>query len=154
VKEKLQEYALIAEIVSGIAVVATLIILIISIQKNTEMTQAMMFAELQSSGELESLAFADPELNEIYTAWLQRRTADLTEEQRARVIRIAVLTANSYDTAFTMRNAGLLGPNEWERRSRFLCTSYARAISAGYEGAFLGLMSLELQDYVGSTCEQ
>jgi hypothetical protein len=152
VKEKLQVFALIAEIISGIAVVATLVILIVSIQRNTEATSAMMFANLNMNGGMESLAVADPELNEIYTAWLQMRTSELTEEQKSRVARIAVIAAKTYDTAYTLRNSGLLGANEWEARSRYLCDGRSRAISAGFERAFLGLMSLELQNYVAATC--
>ena len=152
VNEKLQRFALIAEIASGIAVLATLVILIVSIQRNTEITRAMMFADL-SSGEIESMALADSELNEIYEAWLQSRTSELTEEQKRRVFRISVLVATRYDTVFTMRNSGLLGPNEWEIRSRYLCTSYDRAISAGTDEVFLGLMSLELQEYIAVACE-
>jgi hypothetical protein len=133
-------------------VVATLVILIVSIQRNTETTRAMMFADL-SSNDIELMALADSELNEIYTAWLQSRTSELSEEQKRRVFRISVIVATRQDTAFTMRNSGLLGPNEWEIRSRYLCTSYERAISAGTKDVFLGLMSLELQEYIAATCE-
>ena len=149
--ERLQRFALIAEIISGIAVVATLVILIVSVQRNTETTRAMMFAELSDS-DIEHMALADPELNEIYSVWLQARTAELSEEQQRRVIRITVITASRYDTAFTMRNSGLLGPNEWEIRSRYLCTSFERAISAGTQDTFLGLMSIKLQEHIAETC--
>jgi hypothetical protein len=128
------------------------VILIVSIQRNTETTRAMMFADL-SSNDIELMALADSELNEIYTAWLQSRTSELSEEQKRRVFRISVIVATRQDTAFTMRNSGLLGPNEWEIRSRYLCTSYERAISAGTKDVFLGLMSLELQEYIAATCE-
>jgi hypothetical protein len=152
-KEKLQEYALIAEIISGVAVVATLGILIMSVRQNTEITRAMMFADVQrDSSELERLALMDAELNEIYSAYLEMRTPELTEPQQRRVMRIVVNSAANYDSKFAMRNAGLLGPNEWEIGSRYLCTSYERAISAGHEDVFLALISLELQDYVGATC--
>ena len=152
-REKLQEYALIAEIASGIAVVITLVILIVSVRANTEITRAMMFADVQrDSSTIERLALADAELNKIFQAYLRMTTSELSEQEKSRVMRIVVNSATNYDTAFTMRNSGLLGPNEWEKSSRYLCTSYDRAISAGYDDVFLGLISVGLQDYVKLTC--
>ena len=48
VKEKLQEYALLAEIISSIAILATLVILVFEMRENTE---AIHSAKIQSLAE-------------------------------------------------------------------------------------------------------
>jgi len=70
-KLKLSDWASVAEIASGIAVVLTLVILILSINKNTAVTQASMFAGLvEDLNNIYYTVVPDPELRRIWSQYI------------------------------------------------------------------------------------
>jgi hypothetical protein len=150
---KLSDWASVAEIVSGVAVVITLLFLIIGIQENTETTRASMYADsIRDLNYVEHAGMVDPEFSRILDAFLSGQTAELSEQDRSQMNRIVATYSRIYDMAYSMQRYGLFGGNEWERFDRFICGNYQRAINAGMEDTFLTLGSDEFQGFVKARC--
>ena len=71
-KQRLSDWASYAEIASGIAVVVTLIILVIGIRENTEITRTAMYAgTLDQFNAFETAILLDSDLRQIYVRYLR-----------------------------------------------------------------------------------
>lgn len=153
-KLKLSEWASVAEISSGVAVVITLVLLVLGIKENTEMTRASMYANtMESTSELDRIVLADPELRRIMRAYLDGETVSLEDSDRSALLFIVASQARTYDTAYFMRQYGLFGENEWTRFEGAICRGYERAASAGLaESPFLITTSEAFQLFVRSSC--
>jgi hypothetical protein len=153
-KLRLSDWASIAEIFSGIAVVVTLVLLLLGIRDNTEITRASMYADtMESMSELDRTVLADPELRRIAQAYLDRETASLGDSDRSALTFFVASQARTYDMAYSMKNYGLFGENEWSRFEAAICRGYERAVSAGLaESPFLTTTSEDFQLFVSSSC--
>lgn len=83
-KEKLQEYALIAEIIGGVAVVASLIFVGIQISQNNNLMAAeARYNKLSASKEAFNILSTNGELAEIMIKWDNNEPLTEVEEYRA-----------------------------------------------------------------------
>jgi hypothetical protein len=125
---KLSDWANVAEVVSGFAVVITLIFLILSIRENTEITRAAAYdRSIESLDELRREIAGDPDLVLVYQA-IQTERPDLLDELgmvRARLIMNSVF--NSFEKAYFANQSGLLGVAEWSRLEKGMCVQYRHA---------------------------
>lgn len=114
VKEKLQEYALIAEIVGGIAIVASLVFVGVQIQQNTNVVRgATLQAITQQSMDLVIAGLEHPEIRQAFSV-AQLKPDELTvdqkqaldwyfsaklraDENRYRQIELGILDQNNFD---------------------------------------------------------
>jgi hypothetical protein len=114
---KLEKWALVAEISSGIAVVFTLVILIFGIQDNTNATRGSVYAtSIESLNALNRTIMADSELSRIYSAFFQGRASELEGLDRVRLNNIVVTMFRTYDMAYSMDKYNLFGENESDGR--------------------------------------
>ena len=151
--QKLSDWASIAEIFSSIAVVVTLVLLLLGIKENTEVTRASSFAEsIDSINRGEEIILADPDLRRIYEAYLRRATSDLPDADLRALVLIIASIARRYDMALSMNRYGLMGENEWTRFSVMICDHYDRATLAGFEGVYLNLPTDAFRDFVSEQC--
>ena len=152
-KLKLSEWASIAEIASGIAVVLTLLLLVLSINKNTAATQASMFSGLvEDLNGVYYTVLPDPELRRIWSQYVGGTPSGLSEEDRNALIPILVSRANLLDSALTMRDSNLIGENEWGRIEQLICREYQRTVDVGLEGIVLAASTVDYQDFVAANC--
>ena len=85
-KLKISELASFAEILSGIAVVTTLVILIIGIRENTDMTRALAYDRvIEGLNSVRGYVVQDPELADIYVAYSDGDISNLTAGERQRL---------------------------------------------------------------------
>ena len=151
--QKLSDWASIAEIGSGIAVVVTLVLLILGIRENTDMTRASMFASsIESLNATERAIMADPDLARVFLALRAKETNNLDADDRNRLIFIIALQVRTFDMAYSMQRYGLYGDNEWSRFERNLCAAYQRAAAAGYDQLVSDLTTPEFMNFVRSSC--
>lgn len=151
--QKLSNWASFAEIFSGIAVVITLIILIVGVRENTEITRTSMYAAtLDQFNLFETEMLADPDLHEVYVRYLNSDTAELEPEDRSRVESMVAITFRVLDRAFTANQNRQLGEEEWARLARSLCTNYRRADSAEALRVVELLTTAAFWEYAVSTC--
>lgn len=152
-KLSLSEWSSIAEIVSGLAVVATLVILIVGVSENTEVTRASMYAAgIESLNQLNHTIAADPDLSRMWTAFLDRRTHELTDAEKSRLETIIVSMFRTYDTAFSMARVDLLGDNEAERFERQICVNIENANAAEFTELVHRITSSDFSDFTNTVC--
>ena len=152
-KLKLSEWASIAEIASGVAVILTLLLLVLGINKNTEVTQAAMFAGLvEDLNTVYYTVLPDPELRRIWSQYVRGTPSALSEEDLNTLIPIVVSRANLLDSALTMHNSGLIAVNEWERIELLICREHGRNAEAGLEDLVSAASTGDYRSFVAARC--
>ena len=157
--QKLSDWASIAEIVSSIAVLVTLIVLVVSVRENTETIRTTSYAgNVDSLLEMEAAVISDPELSRIYYLWVNGDTEQL---ERADLYRLVIMQTGMfriYEKAYFMNQRQLLGVEEWERFENSLCGGYTDVQNNDTEfgvmyGDFDTLpLTSEFKDFTSETC--
>ena len=125
-KLKLAEWASIAEIVSGVAVVVTLIFLVVGIRENTDITRASMYDRtLDSVNQWRMIVVNN---DELLDAWSDR-APDLdmgqwSAPERLRLLFLANSLWGTYEKAFYAREYSIIGDDEWVRFEIQICFQY------------------------------
>jgi hypothetical protein len=126
---KLSEWASIADIMSAMAVVITLIVLIAGIRDNTEVVRASMYSDLADQiNEGSRMLVVNDQLFGLYLAGITGRTDNLNPAQKERLFLAIQQALQIVDTAYTMFSYGLLSENEWSRFQGDLCFGYDIAL--------------------------
>ena len=106
-KEKLQEYALIAEIVSAVAIVASLIFVGIQIQHNTRISQVNAYQELSTQiMNLNVVNATNTDLSELIYKALQGQK--LNEIESFRMTQVIIPVIRHGDMAFLQYQQGYI----------------------------------------------
>jgi hypothetical protein len=115
---KLQSWALAAEIVSGIAIVLTLVFLAMEIRENSAITRAAAYDRNIDSLNTWRLSMAsDPELARI---WSDITHSDATAQELQGGFVPSALWG-IYENAYHSKQYGILGPSEWGRFEVQIC---------------------------------
>ena len=148
--QKLSDWASIAEIGSGFAVVLTLIFLIFGINKNTEVTQASMYADIVASLNSVDLTVAsDPALRRIWVNYTRGTVTNLSEEDVEALGPIVFSRAAFLDSALSMRCSDLIGASKWERIEVIIGRIKE---SIGIQQLVLGAVTQDYQHFIQATC--
>lgn len=118
---KLQKYALIAEVVAGIAIFVTIAFLAVEMRSNTNAVRAQTFQSLMQQVNDNRMSFVHPP---YMLANEKRRQSGWDSLSRAekQEIRIPVLVNwGIYESAFFANERGLLGEGEWKRFEIAIC---------------------------------
>jgi hypothetical protein len=116
-KEKLQEYALIAEIISSVAIIATLVVLILEVKENTSAIQSSNIQSVAERSQQFSLAVAqNPDLAKIQSE-LMRNGFNIEEQQRGSLLVTALKLG---EESFIQYKNGLLPEDYWQTRADFV----------------------------------
>jgi hypothetical protein len=150
-KPNLSEWANLAEIASGIAVVVSLVFLILGIQENTDVTRFSVYANLiDEINENERIKLANPELGVLWDAYINQATRDLSAEDLSRVRWQTALVLRSYEKAFFARKYGVIGDAEWGRFERLICVHDANVQAAGI--TLEPIFASEFMNYIKTEC--
>ena len=129
-KDKLQEYALIAEIVSAVAIVGSLIFVGLEIRQNTDAIFATSYDQLLADQmDLRLRVANNPDMIEGYDAFRENEDADdqaSLEYETGAYVNSALYQL--YERAYFSRNYGRLGDEEWNRYRRWICAPDSVAI--------------------------
>jgi len=128
--QKLSDWASIAEIVSGLAVIVTLTILIVGVRENTEITRTAMYGNITDQfNAFETELLLNPELRPIYFRYLNSEAESFGPHDEESVAMIVAVLFRTLDRAFAAKEKGQIGDEEWVRLERSICTNYKRAES-------------------------
>lgn len=151
---KLKQWASIAEIVSGVAVVVTLVFLIFGIRENTEATRASTYGRSMAGMiEFRQTVINDPEIARIYNVFLEHNTAELDDVEITRVRQLIWMIYSIYEDAFYAQEYGVLGESEWSRFRRQICLHWPRMVSAGFDERLPEVMTQEFVGYIEDLVE-
>jgi len=154
VNQKLSDWANLAEIASGIAVVVTLLLLFLGIRENTEITRASVYSDVV--GELNETnrdIYRDPELTRLWGRYVsvEDDLADLSVEEQFRLQQMVRALFRTYDSAFIAVQGGIIGSAEWQRFEGPICLLGGRARAIGMSVPELNLRA-DFVDAILTTC--
>lgn len=124
-KKSLSEWASLAEVISGIAVVLTVIFLILEIRTSTEVTRASMYANnMNTLIEWRNLLIEDRDIARLWESYTAGRFHEEDTTDQLRMLQLVANNINIYENAFYARQYGVLGSSEWTRFQRMSCVQY------------------------------
>ena len=149
--QKLSDWASIAEIISGIAVVITLLLVVSGINENTEVMRAAAFdRNMESINQWRAQLAQDEELLRIWQRRDQR--VDLTEVERGRLNFLTFSLWGIYEKAFYAREYGTIGASEWSRFEVQICRQ-RDAMDPFYWENSDEFLSMRFIEYVETLCD-
>jgi hypothetical protein len=150
---KLENFAHIAEVVSGIAVVISLVFLIYGIRENTEVTRAAAYGEILDNINNLALTIApDDELSGIWQSYTEGGNSnELNDDEAFRLTLLLRTLWRLYETAYYANQYTTLGPAEWERFESGICTHWRISTPAQWNSIIVFLTE-EFSSYVDSGC--
>jgi len=149
---KLSDWASIAEIVGGLAVVITLFFLILGIRDNTDVTRVSVYSDLMKSlNDLEANALGDPELSRILGAYFANDFQELNESDKLMLTRYLHILFRGYEVAFFSQEFDVIGEPEWSRFERLICINWGRVETSGVSGLDVVLTESFLS-YISESC--
>lgn len=151
VKEKLQDYALIAEIIGGVAIVASLIFVGLQIQQGTSITRAASYQDfVEELNDWRSLLLTDSEIRRLFL--ISARAEDMSDLEADERLSLGILYGNLFsilESAYYSREYGLIGNPEWERIKLGLCDNFNQTRRAQINVRYL---SEEFRSYMRDNC--
>jgi len=152
--QKLSNWASIAEIISGVAVVITLVFLVIGIRDNTAVTRAAMYQS--SIGQIIDFRYQvlnDREVAKLFRAFMNGEQLELDAIDATRQNQLILNAFQIYEQAYFAKESNLLGAAEWRRFERVICQFSARiATSPSWLRSVEELMTEEFMGFVAATC--
>jgi hypothetical protein len=145
--ERLNRWAHLAEIVSGIAVVGTLIFLIFEIRENSDLIRANTFEH-----SIESLI--DWRMQIVSNEQSLQTMADYWDSESPELLRRQLLVVNMwsiYEKTYYSQKYGLIGPAEWGRFERVIC-KYTKSTPDFWKENVAKFLTEDFRDFVISTC--
>ncbi|MEX0644259.1 MAG: hypothetical protein WD076_03055 [Parvularculaceae bacterium] len=153
-KLKLQDCASIADIVSGLAIVVTLIFLIFGVRESTIITRAGAYdRNIDSLIDVKAMLAADPQLAENYMAVDRGEWAELSPQEQFRIRVVFEMFFGVYEKTYFANKYGYIRESEWGRFRRQVCIHYGRVSrNSGMADAMRIVMTDDFFAYVTNTC--
>ncbi len=151
--QKLSDWASIAEIVSGIAIIVTLVFLTLGLRDNTNTTRTLVYQQLL--GALNEMNIAVMQDQELSTLWIDDRgkgVGELSDQERTRLIVLYRLAFRNFDAAYYASQYGTLGASERERFENSTCVTY-EGMDESIREMVVEVASREFQNFMASSCE-
>ena len=113
---KLSTSVQIAEIISSVAVVATLVFLVFEIRQNSDLVRTSMFESQTNALILWRQSLAENQQNrELYFRFETSGVEPLTEQEKDHLLLILNSLWSTYEQAYLANARELLGAEEWQR---------------------------------------
>ncbi len=131
-KIQLQEWALSAEVLGGIAIVITLIFLVLETRATTNAIQAQTYQSLTSELNEIRREKSKSQYIEAYLKYTHSSLSETSDAQKFLLINTSEALWGIYESAFFSRERGVLGDYEWLRFSAAICRNYAIELGIWY----------------------
>ena len=155
---KLSDWVGIAEIVSSLAVVITLIFLLFDIRENTDITRAAVYDRNMDSLNDWRLAIAkDKDLTRIFITGQSDRVGEPMTDQElegARYMLISNVQWGIYEKSYYANQYETLGTSEWNRFEKQICKAWNRTTAISHWNQAAGFLTDEFKDYVIGSCQE
>jgi hypothetical protein len=146
-RKRIRNWASIAEIVSGIAVVVTLIFLIFEVRENSDLVRAESFNRgIESLVEWRSAIVSNDAALMVMAEHFEYEDP---EELRRQMLLVNLWSI--YEKTYYSQQYGLVGPAEWERFQTRIC-SYQRTGRELWDERIAVFLTEEFRNYVTSSC--
>ena len=146
-KEKLRDWALLAEIVSSLAVLVTLIFLLIELRANSNLTRANAFEEtIQGVIEWRQAALSNDDSLQVLTDFFGYENNEETRE-----VFVLLNLWNIYENAYFSREYDLIAEEAWERFTFGICSNYSRDIAL-WDSRIAAILTPEFREFVPEYC--
>jgi len=124
---KLNEWASIAEIISGVAILVTIVFLVFEVKQNTNEVQAATHQEMINNlnGWRIALAGNQEVSGNFETLWQGGDWDEIPKEQQTRLNYFMTPLWGMYENAYFGRKRGTIGDSEWSRWEKVVCQLYA-----------------------------
>ena len=152
--QKLSDWASVAEIISGIAVVATLIFLVVGIRENTAVTRAAVWdGSIDGVIQQRSLIMQNPELSRLFQLYQDGEMHTLSEDDHLEARFLVFNLFNTFEKAYFSNAYGVIGDSEWERFDSQICNQMSSVDqNPGLFERIDGVLTREFSEYIRSTC--
>jgi hypothetical protein len=153
-KLKLQDWSHVADIVSGIAILFTLIFLIVEVRENTDIVRAGAYdRNLDSLNDVKAILAENPQLAKNYQAVDRGEWGDLSADDQFQIRVVFEMFFGVYEKTYFAKKYGHLGDSEWGRIQRQVCLHYDR-VSRNVDmiSGMQIVMTDEFFDYVVESC--
>ena len=152
--DNLQRWALVAEIVSGVAVVATLFILIVEIRGNTEMLRVSSYQELISnSSDWREMIISNSDLANLYSSFRNNEVPEFSSQEGLQLSMLLSNLWSTYESAYFSHQSGLINDLEWSRFERSICLQYGlMVLFPDYLGPIQAFSSDQFFQFVTDLC--
>ncbi len=120
-KLDLQKSALFAEIIGGIAIVVTLVILVLEIRSNTNSIQSQSYQELIFELNKTRRDYFSEEISLIFR---KNREGELSENERFRFAQVMQVKWSVYEAAYFAYIFGTLNEAGWSRFEEAICRNF------------------------------
>ena len=149
---KLEKWALIAEVISGVAVVVTLIFLILGINENTRATYAGTYQLLLSEiNDISLVVQQNDALSIARSRFEETGWEGLDELDTFRVRNAERSNFRVYESAYYAYGHGTLDDAEWGRFARVLCRR--RSLHSDEQWKMIEfVLSDEFREFIRSSC--
>ena len=122
----LEQFASIGEIVSGIAVIISLVYVAIQIRTNTESERSATYQSIVSDfGALNNTMASTPELSHLFVEAMEDYH-QLTSDQKARISQVFFQCFRFFENMFYQYRKGYLDEEVWIGWKRLMLTYYSR----------------------------
>ena len=150
---KLSEWASIAEIASGLAVLITLIFLVVGVRENTAVTRVAAYDSLMNSlNDIDANLLRDAGLNQNVLSYYRNDGREFTDMERGQVRRYLIMLFRTYERAFYGRQYDVVGESEWQRFEVTICRNWNQAQSSGMLPPESYGLTVDFADYLTETC--
>lgn len=153
---RLEKWALVAEVISGIAIVASLIVLIFEIRESTELARIAAYdAASRDFDESRRFALTNPDLLELSVALRNGELPNIeTEPQEGlRAVLFLLTSFSETERAYLAYQAGIFGEDEWARVHRSECIRWGQLRQAAdYYSRVSFRLTDRYVDHLNSTC--
>ena len=127
-KNRFKTWSQITDMVSGLAVLITLVILVIEVRENTAVTRMSAYQEeLDRANEWRSNIASDPDQRYAYQQWSTGNGDELNPDQRFLLRMVLTSLFSQRESAYYAMLNGFLGDSEWERMFVPACGAFLRA---------------------------
>jgi hypothetical protein len=153
--QKLSNWASIAEIVSGVAVIITLVFLILGIRENTEITRASAYdRNIDSLNEVRGWIANNPDLATLYRAFLDDETVSIEEPRITQLNLMMNAIFGVFEKAYFAYEYGHIGQSEWNRFDKQICVQYSHILTGPpiLDESLQRALTEEFLSYLQATC--
>jgi len=120
---KLEKWALLAEIISGLAIVVTLIVLILEVRTNTELSRLSAYQTVtQDFDEWRRDVSGDSEKLNLFVRYTRGAYPDPSTPEWTELYMIILNSWSAQERAYFAHEAGIIGETEWVRIQRSACS--------------------------------
>ena len=155
-RQKLQDFALVAEIVAGISIIITLAFLAFQMRSNTDAIRAQTYTDLMTQiNDWRTLTVSDESLSVLQDKRRSGGWAALSSIEERRIWYREIVLWGVYESAFYAKERGILGDDEWTRFEITMCRRYGSGDNWDPPGdrTMIAVLTPRFVEYVVQFCE-